>query len=247
MSAPGGPTDLPYSRLAPVGYSHLAPAAGSGASPPPYDNGAHHQVEGGDGSAIGLVTMSYTPPPMPAAPVVVVHRVEYEVGCGKCKCVVQEFRKPQWSCCRWFGWLFALMINQGAMATALYFWVHLVIGDGTKPVKGVCTNLNAMRDNVCILAVGQVSYGVIAFGQLAVGLVTVGQLAIGILFCVGQLCASMGAAPLGQLAFASYIYRCQVGIGLIKVGAGQLAVSIMAPFFGGECIPTCGACNRRRR
>jgi len=79
-----------------------------------------------------------------------------------------------------------------------------------------------------------------------VGLISLGQLSVGLLFCVGQLAAGLGVSLLGQFAVGSFIWRCQLGLGLIKVGAGQLAVSIIAPFFGGECVPGCGNCGRRR-
>lgn len=124
-----------------------------------------------------------------------------------------------------------------------YVWYKLVIGDGSRPVKGFCSDLDDMNNNTCVLSVGQISFGIFSIGQVSVGLITIGQCCIGILFCLGQACGSWFLTPFAQLAVTGWIWCCQLGVASLRVKYAQVGLSVLRPFMGGKLGTYIGQCG----
>jgi len=102
----------------------------------------------------------------------------------------------------------------GALIASTYFVVTLVF-TGKVGYKAVCAKPSDMRDNICFLAVGQISFGIIALGQVAMGVFALGQAAVGIAEAYGMGAASFGRAG-GMITFGGHVLLAQLGMGLWK-------------------------------
>eukprot|EP01102_Stenamoeba_stenopodia_P000957 TRINITY_DN1086_c0_g1_i1.p1 TRINITY_DN1086_c0_g1~~TRINITY_DN1086_c0_g1_i1.p1 ORF type:complete len:206 (-),score=21.10 TRINITY_DN1086_c0_g1_i1:152-769(-) len=156
----------------------------------------------------------------------------------------RHFVKPEWSVWGWIGWSLVTLITLGLFGGYIYAFCTLVIGYD-KPFKGVCTNRQEMRDYICVLAVGQLAFGIFCIGQVCVGVVCLGQVTIGLLFTVGQISGSIIYAPIGQLVTGMAAEFGQLVFCVFRVRRAQLGFAFMRPFFGGNLLTTCGnSCNK---
>lgn len=139
------------------------------------------------------------------------------------------------------------------VAVAVFITIFTSMVSLLAPVKGVCTSDREMRDNLCILSVGQFAYGIITIGQFGIGLINLSQIGIGLIFAVGQIQGGCGFTT-AQITIGSYIGAAQMAIALIRVHMAQIGFQLLWPWrrVNGEqpdlvvsCHKNCG--NRRRR
>jgi hypothetical protein len=148
----------------------------------------------------------------------------------------------------WVGIVIAAILNFGAYATLLYFYFSFVVLDDNneiKPFQYLCLSYTDMTSNICLFSAGQITQGIICLGQVNIGVFSIGQVSIGLLFAVGQVAASLGYAPIGQLCTGWYVHIAQVGFGMYKVKHAQLGIQFIKVFFpdrgsDNAVLVTCG-------
>ena len=142
------------------------------------------------------------------------------------------------------------LVNCGIYAVLIYYFFVIVIYDDNmklKPFKTSCFEFEEMTDNICLFSAGQISYGLISFGQVNVGLFCIGQVNLGLLFAFGQVAASIGFAPVGQVCTGWYIHFCQLGFAMYRIKGAQVGFQFLKSIFPGPsdtpgevCVATCG-------
>ena len=67
-------------------------------------------------------------------------------------------------------------------------------------------------DELCFLAFGQLSFGIIAIGQISIGVITIGQVSVGFIVILGQVSCSFVFTYLSQITVSMICYANQIGI-----------------------------------
>ena len=67
-------------------------------------------------------------------------------------------------------------------------------------------------DNLCFLAFGQVSFGIIAIGQISFGIFTIGQLSVGFFVIIGHISVSFIFTYISQITITLFAYINQFGL-----------------------------------
>jgi hypothetical protein len=82
-----------------------------------------------------------------------------------------QFQSPEkWNRTTWVLSALLSLCYVGMCVGYIVLFCRTVIGDGTREWKGVCTDLKQMRNYTCVLAVGQMSFGIFTIGQISIGM-----------------------------------------------------------------------------
>jgi len=108
------------------------------------------------------------------------------------------------------------------MAATTYFAISTIFLNKTGGFKWFCAGQVSGFDNICFISFGQMATGIITMGQLTIGIFNFSQIGIGLLLSAGQIQSGIGVIFFAQIASASYVHRCQLGIGFYAVGLAQL-------------------------
>ena len=141
-----------------------------------------------------------------------------------------------------------LVISSIIYAVAFYFiFIRIIIprlSDYTT-FKFACAKANYFNEaetELCFIAAGHISFGIIAFGQLAIGIIAVGQVSGG-LITIGQASVGLIYNLIGQVVVAAISKINQVGICLLYCEMSMICTAPLRPLIKKDKPPYVACCK----
>ena len=117
------------------------------------------------------------------------------------------------------------------MAATCYLAYIYIFDKPNGEFKVLCVGGTAGDKDICLFAFGQVAYGIVTLGQITIGFVNISQIGIGLLFGIGQIQGGIGYILVAQVTNAFYIWKCQIGLAFLKIGAAQVGIQCLWPWY----------------
>ena len=148
------------------------------------------------------------------------------------------------------GWRFLNLPKETQKQVKIYFIVSLIVYVGlgayilylfiarfmeVSQFKVACSgnnllNGNSSKHDLCLFALGRISFGLISLGQISFGLIAIGQVSLG-LVTVGQGSFSFIFSIAAQITVSIFIRYAQFGVAVIHTHLAQHATSPFAPLY----------------